>query len=119
MWMRFPLGTEAVSVHQQNFAVEVKDKEDRGYFRVPNHFAPVLIDISGFEAVDPPEGTDLKDFPPSDPERDSAIERLTKQVESLREEASRLEIELDKARCERDSAVADVTRLTGATAMKK
>jgi hypothetical protein len=111
--MRFPEGTEAVSVHQQNFKVEVKDKDGRGYFRIPNHFAPVLVDIPGFSALDPPEGTDLKDFPPADPERDEAIERLTKQVEALRDEVSGLNLELERTRNERDSAKADVTRLSG------
>ena len=113
MWMRFPEGTEAVSVHQQNFKAEVEDKAGRKYFRIPNHFAPVLIELPGFDAVDPPEGTDLADFPPADPERDEAIERLTRQVESLREEASAIQLELDRTRQERDVAKADVTRLSG------
>jgi hypothetical protein len=113
MWMRFPLGTEAVSIFQQEFKPEVTDKDGRGYFRVPNHFAPTLIDIGGFDCLSPPEGTDIEDLPQPDPERDGAIERLTKQVEALREENGAIQAELDRSRTELAQAKADVARLSG------
>ncbi len=114
MWMRFPEGTESVSVHQQTFGVEVTDKDGRGFFRIPNHFVPMLLDIRGFDALNPPDGTDIPDLPQPDPARDGAIERLSKQLDGLKIENGALQTELEQTRKERDMAIADVTRLTGA-----
>ena len=77
MWMRFPRGVDHVNCQLQDFKTEAKDKDGRGYFRVPNHFAPILLNINGFEVAEPPEGTDLTDLPQSDPLRDGAIAELT------------------------------------------
>lgn len=85
MWFRCPEGTTGISVQGQEFSIEVKDKEGRGYFRAPDHFAPLIID-AGFTASAKPEGTDLPDLPKEDPERDSAIARLTAQIAALQME---------------------------------
>ena len=85
MWFKCPAGTTGISVQGQEFGIEVKDKEGRGYFRAPDHFAPLILD-AGFSASPKPAGTDLPDLPKEDPERDSAIARLTAQIAALQME---------------------------------
>lgn len=83
MWFRFPEGATNISVQGQEFSAEVIDEGGFGHFRAPDHFAPLILDLKGFEARGAPPGTDLPDLPQADPERDTAIVRLQAQVMSL------------------------------------
>ncbi len=83
MWFRLAEGATGISVQGQEFSAEVIDEEGRGFFRAPDHFAPLILDLNGFEAIGAPPGTDLPDLPQADPERDTAITRMTMQIQSL------------------------------------
>lgn len=88
MWVRFPPGVTGLSMHQQQFGPEVQDEQGRMYARVPPHFAPHITALNlGYEFADP-EATDLPDLPKFDPERDEAIEVLTRENEGLKAEIS-------------------------------
>lgn len=85
MWMRFPEGATNITIERQSFKVEATDASGRGYFRIPDHFAPTVLGLGGFQIADPPEGTDLADLPQADPLRDGAIGTLTRELEATRE----------------------------------
>lgn len=86
MWFQLPDGTDQVSVELQTFKSEVKDKEGRQYFRAPDHFAPLILDLPGFrQAKTPPDGAP-PDLPKSDPLRDGAIGQLGSEVSALKTE---------------------------------
>ena len=94
MWFKMPVGASAVSVELQSFASDV-NFEGRDYFRAPDHFAPRILAIQGFELVaTPPEGFP-EDIPRADPLRDSAIAELTKTVEALKMELSGVRADLN------------------------
>lgn len=101
MWFRFPEGVDQISVEQQLFHPEAEDDEGRKFFRAPDHFAPTLLGLPGFSRSEPPEGAP-EDLPPSDPKRAEAVDKLSAEMESLREENTRLRQELGAARRERD-----------------
>lgn len=90
MWFRFPEGTTGISVQGQEFGAEVEGSDGRMYFRAPDHFAPLIIDMPGFDAVGAPPNTDLPDLPQFDPERDSAFVRMSAQIKSLEAERNSL-----------------------------
>jgi hypothetical protein len=90
MWFKLAEGATGISVQGQEFSAEVIDEEGRGFFRAPDHFAPLILDLKGFEAVGAPPGTDLPDLPQADPERDTAITRMTMQIQSLTNERDAL-----------------------------
>ena len=95
MWLRFPDGTERISVAQQNFEVEARDDEGHGYGRVPNPLAPQLLSL-GFKPDEPPKGAP-DDLPVADPLRDGAIADLTRQNSSLRGDVTDLRSSLTAA----------------------
>lgn len=82
MWFRFPEGVTEVNCQQQSFSAEVED-ETGAYFRAPDHFAPFLLGVPGFTAVDAP-----KDAPLGEPRflHESTIGDLSRQVSSLKDE---------------------------------
>lgn len=83
MWFRFPEGCERISVQLQEFTVEVKDKDGRGCFRAPAHFAPIILGQKGFsQLTDIPAGAP-EDLPAQDPLRDGAIHDLSGKVTTL------------------------------------
>jgi hypothetical protein len=90
MWFKMPKGTTSASFQQQSFAVEVTDDKGRGYFRAPDHFAPLILMGPGFElANEVPEGAP-DDLPRADPLRDTAIGNLTAELSALRIECKTL-----------------------------
>lgn len=121
MWFRFAPGVENLSCQQQNFKVEAKDAEGHGYFRAPAHFAPFILDLSGFKQLVPPDGvTELADLPIDDPVRNGAIGDLSAQndvlkgrVRLLEDELAALNEQFGVACRERDEALAQVATLTG------
>lgn len=103
MWFKMPEGTSGISVELQSFASDVTF-EGRDYFRAPDHFAPRILAIQGFELVTiPPEGFP-EDIPRADPLRDGAIAELTKTVEALK-------MELGGVRADLNSTVAKAAAL--------
>ena len=99
MWFRFPEGYDNISVQMQHFSAEAIDAEGRGYFRAPNHFAPLILSTNlGFEAdVIPPEGSP-DDLPKADPLRDGAIAELTALSEAQKQEIANLRSDLEVMR---------------------
>ena len=85
MWFAFPEGTDAITVQLQEFHVEAKDEQGREYFRAPDHFAAIILDLPGFKTAKPPEGSPA-DLPLADPLRDGAIGQLTSQIDALKAE---------------------------------
>lgn len=55
MWFCAPQGATGVTVERQEFACGFFDKNGRGYFEAPDHFAAKLLEIPGFEVSDKPE----------------------------------------------------------------
>jgi len=112
MWFRFPPGASGCQVQLQNFAVEVTDREGRGYFRAPNHFAALILDMPGYAAAEPPEDANAPaDLPQPDPLRDGAIaslgaelERSRSELQTLREDSNVLRAALNAMTAERDNA---------------
>lgn len=94
MWFRMPQGCSGISVELQSFRPDI-NFEGRDYFRAPDHFAPRILAIQGFELVDkPPEGFP-EDIAKADPLRDGAIAELTKSVEALKMENGNLRADLN------------------------
>lgn len=88
MWLMLPEGMEGVSVERQYYPCELRSASGRGLLRVPDHFAPRLLDIPGFAIADDlPEGAP-EDLPKADPLRDGAIETLTRENEALKTEVA-------------------------------
>jgi hypothetical protein len=83
MWFMFPPEADRISVQQQEFVTELKDKDGRGLFRAPAHFASLILALKGFAPVtDVPEGAPA-DLPIQDPLRDGAIHDLTGKITTL------------------------------------
>lgn len=99
MWFILPEGADGISVERQYFACEIRDGDGRGYFRAPDHFAPVILNVPGFALAEPPDGAPA-DLPRADPERDGAIASLSAANESLRLEISGLSGDLAAMRAE-------------------
>lgn len=100
MWFRFPPGTKGITVQQQEFGVEATD-EAGDYFRAPDHFAGIILDLPGFAMAKPPEGAPA-DLPKPDPERDGAVEQLGGQIERLKLELDGANARLAEISAERD-----------------
>lgn len=83
MWFVMPEGCNGVAVQLQQFECEIRDDDGRGYFRAPDHFAPLILSIGGFAIAQPPEGAP-EDLPKADPLRDGAIAQLSKETEGLK-----------------------------------
>jgi hypothetical protein len=96
MWFQFPKGCSRISVERQEFSAEALDEAGREYFRAPNHFAPKILALPGFAAVDPPDGAP-DDLSNADPLRDSAISDLSRHNDALREELTNLRSDLGAA----------------------
>lgn len=87
MWFAFPKGVSAASFQQQDFKPEVTDEKGRGYFRAPNHFAPVILGVPGFVQLEPPPSAGAPaDLPAPDPLRDGALAQMGREIESLKRE---------------------------------
>lgn len=85
MWFEFPKGTDQINVQLQEFRTEFTGEDGREYFRAPDHFAGIILDLPGFKSVRPPEGAP-EDLPKADPLRDGAINQLGSQNEALKME---------------------------------
>ena len=90
MWFRYPVGMTGISVAQNEYGVEATDADGRAYFRAPDHLANVILDLPGFNVVSEPPPGAPPDLPKADLERDTAIERLAKQVDALKQERDEL-----------------------------
>ncbi len=101
MWFQFPEGVERLSMELQEYITEAKDPEGRGYFRAPDHYAPLILDLPGFKTAKPPEGAPA-DLPKADPLRDGAIGDLTRQVDSLKLENENLRANTAELRAAND-----------------
>lgn len=108
MWFQFPKGAESISVQQQQFSIEASDEEGRGYFRAPDHFAGLILDVPGFSAKEPPN-TDLPDLPKADPLRDGAIGDLGRKLDASQTETRELREDLNRVSAEL-RAMADENR---------
>lgn len=84
MWFKFPEGVTEVNCQQQSFVAEVED-DTGAYFRAPDHFAPFLLGVPGFAAVDAP-----RDAPLGEPRflHENTIGDLSRQISSLKEDLS-------------------------------
>ena len=96
MWVKFPLGTTAVSIEQQQFVTEVTGADGSAYFRIPDHFAGKILSVPGFSLCNPPPGAPA-DLPKADPDRDNMIAKLSVEVQGLTKENTRLGTELTAA----------------------
>lgn len=101
MWFKFPPGTDQISIEQQIFSVEHKDKDGVGYFRAPDHFAPMILDLSGYTRVAQPEGAP-EDLEPIDPKRAEATDKLAAALAASQEENQLLRQQLGEARRNHD-----------------
>jgi len=98
VWFKFPKGVERISVERQQFVAEATDAAGVGYFRAPDHFAPMILTINGFTiASEVPEGAPA-DLPRADPLRDTAIAKLTVEAEAMKIEVQNLRTDLGAAR---------------------
>ena len=93
MWVKFPLGTTAVSIEQQQFVTEVTGADGSAYFRIPDHFAGKILSVPGFSLCNPPPGAPA-DLPKADPDRDNMIAKLSVEVQGLTKENTRLSSEI-------------------------
>lgn len=105
MWFAFPEGVDQISVEQQIFRPEHKDKDGRQFFRAPDHFAPTILGQPGFARVEQPEGAP-EDLPKDDPQRSAALDQMATEVGALQEEVVRLRAENADLIKERDALLA-------------
>lgn len=104
MWFRFPLGCTEISIQQQTFHAEhegverdVEGKETvRQYFRAPDHFAPIILDLGGFNHVGQPAGA-VDDLTPGNPDQAAAMDSLAAQLTSATERNITLQTALGEA----------------------
>jgi len=102
MWFRFPEGIDQISVEQQQFHPEHKDKDGNLYFRAPDHFAPTILNLQGFSRVEQPEGAP-DDLPHEDPQAKTALDNMASEVSALQDEVVRLRAENNDLIKERDA----------------
>lgn len=81
MWFRMPKEIGSISVQQQQFAAVFSD-DSGGYFQAPDHFAPEILGLKGFETCDRPKGVP-RNIANMEPKRDVALKNLGDQVTSL------------------------------------
>ncbi len=96
MWFRFPDGTEQISVEQQNFSVQAEDENGK-YFQVPDHFAPIILNLGNFSRVERPENAP-PDLPQEDTSKPNPMDQLAADLDAQREENHRLREENDQLR---------------------
>lgn len=96
MWFQLPEGCGGITVERQEFMPEFRNDKGTAYFRAPDHFAPRILALKGFVAVQQPEGAP-EDLPKEDPARDGAIEELTRNLEAQRIEVQNLRSDLAAA----------------------
>ena len=104
MWFKFPDGVDQISVQQQPFKVEV-EQEGKKFFRAPDHFAPLILDLPGFTGERPQGDGVPPDLPPSIPGAESTVDALTLQLSELKESEAALRETLATVTKERDKAV--------------
>lgn len=97
MWFEAPAGFGGISVQRQEFVPEIKDEEGRVYFRAPDHFAPLILNVGGFKIVEKPPADFPEDLPRADPLRDGAIAQLSKEGEAQKLEMKGLREDLSVA----------------------
>lgn len=102
MWFEFPAGSDRISVQQQEFLVAHTDKEGRNFFRAPDHFAGIILDLPGFRTVSNPGPDFPPDLPKENAARVEAIGQLGGQVDALRAEMDGLKALLATTSAERD-----------------
>lgn len=102
MWFAFPEGIDQLSVEQQIFRPEHKDKDGRQYFRAPDHFAPAILGQTGFARVQRPEGAP-EDLPKEDPRGNAALDQMATEVSALQDEVMRLRAMCNEVIQERDA----------------
>ncbi len=124
MWFRFPPGAEAINVQRQTFRSEHAEG-GHNFFRAPPHFAPQILQLAGFAALDPlaPPG-DLA--PEPNPERDTVLSNLGAQIHALQGQVSDLQSgsiaansKLVAMTAERDKLLAEISKLKGQLAAAK
>lgn len=105
MWFRFPDGVEQISANLQNFKTEVT-QEGKAFFRAPDHFAPLILDLPGF-AAERPQGKDIPDdLPTSMPGSENALDTLTQQLSAAKESEAAVRETLSAVTNERDKLMA-------------
>jgi hypothetical protein len=98
VWFRLPEGTNGIAVEHETFECEIRDDEGRGYFRAPDRFATLILEVPGFiVTTTPPEGAP-EDLPRADPLRDGAIAQLTQENQSLRWDLQNMRSDLEASR---------------------
>lgn len=100
MWFRFPPGAESITVELQNYlpewtAPDAEGKEQK-FFRAPDHFAPTILALPGFGSVPQPVGAP-DDLAPTTGASASALEHVSAQVASLKDENESLRAQLVEA----------------------
>ena len=104
MWFKFPMGATGISVQQQGFGVEATDEEKNNYFRAPDHFAGLILDIPGFEIADikklPSDAPE--DLAKVDPVKEANSTLLTGKIQTLELENEALRANLATVKMERD-----------------
>jgi hypothetical protein len=112
MWFEFPRGLDFISIQLQEFRTEflgmAVDKDgneyEAHYFRAPDHFAPLILDIPGFKVAVPGEGAP-EDLPKETPEKDNAISQLAARNDALLSENQELRARLEEMAAKCDSLV--------------
>ena len=111
MWFRYPPDVTSITVQQQSFGIDYevigKERADatQRYFRAPDHFAPLILDLPGFVAQKP-EGADVPaDLPTTIPGASGAVDTLTGQLSSLKDQLEQTQAALAQAIKERDLAI--------------
>jgi len=93
MWFRMPKEMGAISVQQQQFTAVFSD-DTGAYFQAPDHFAPEILGIKGFESCERPKGVP-KSITNMEPKRDAAMKNLADQVSSQANELRELRTSLN------------------------
>lgn len=104
MWFMFPRETTGITVELQGYGIEALDKDGRGYFRAPDHFAGRILDIPGFEIADvtklPSDAPE--DLAKVDPIKEANSTLLTGKIQTLELENEALRASLATVKMERD-----------------
>ncbi len=111
-WFRFPLGVTEISVQNQNFRTEARDAEGRSYFRAPEHFTPLIVDLPGFYRTEAPEGAPEDLAPTLNGAVGGEVSALSGQLEVKDIEISHLKASLAETLVERDDLKLKIQSLT-------